>query len=350
MGIGYGIFYAGYGCYLTEHSTPIHLARNSSIAWALATFSMTVGGVALLIVFHHTASYSSDGRYREFTDGEIRIIFGIFSAISLLSNVVFFLMPSSKVKDSVSAANGWLEDKRSFRKSLFATFIAFKDLNIWLLSSSWLYLGIVTTFLIGPYPTALIFTQCLSKSRILIPVFSLTIGIGELTIAAFITYLSRKYRDFGRMPAVVIGTITNIITFVLVLISTPQYASLRPTTNDTLLIEPNVYVPVLCAFLLGIADCCWNTARNCYISSLLPDCRAEGFAISKVFQSLSSCAIFFLSSVIDIYTHLGILAAFLIVCVSTLYMATHRQGRICPHMELMTKTGITELTKEESKL
>ena len=52
---------------------------------------------------------------------------------------------------------------------------------MWLLSPSWMYLGLMTGFMLGAYPTSLIFTQCLSNSKTLIPLYAIAMGMGELS-------------------------------------------------------------------------------------------------------------------------------------------------------------------------
>uniref|UniRef100_A0A0N5AMX3 UNC93-like protein MFSD11 n=1 Tax=Syphacia muris TaxID=451379 RepID=A0A0N5AMX3_9BILA len=326
LGIGFAVFYAGHGCYLTEHSTKKNMPRNSSLAWGIACMSMSVGGFILLVTFLTTKDTEIDGQYRRYSDTEIRAIFGAFAAFSFLSNIVLLLLSKKKPKNSVSTEIGWQADKRTFLYTLTLTFRSLRYPNVWLLASSWAYIGIFTGFMLGAYPTTLIFTARLSKSNILVPLYALSVGFGEVSTGILVTYLSKKFKDFGKIPSATIGFTVNIIAYVLIFISTPRYSSLRQNDEDPLLIMPNYGIPIFCGYLLGMGDCWWNTARSCSIPILLPECRAEGFAVSKVFQSLASCGIYFLSTVIDLYGHFGILIGSALLSLGTFIYAIKRDN------------------------
>ncbi|VDD87489.1 unnamed protein product [Enterobius vermicularis] len=265
------------------------MARNASISWAVACLSFTTGGLILIWVFNNNG-VDADQDHREFSDSMIRIIFGAFS---------FFL----------------------------SAFKTFRKCNVWWLSFSWFYLGITTSFMLGVYPTTLIFTESLSKSTVLISFYSFSISVGELSIAVIISIASNKYENFGRVPTAVIGFAIHLLVFTLVLLSTPRYSSLRPNNDGGLLFNPNLYTSLLCGYCMGVADGCWNTIRCCIIPLLLADSRAEGFSISKAFQSLASFVVFFLSPIIDIYAHVAILLLFNILATATFIIASVQDDR-----------------------
>uniref|UniRef100_A0A0N5AMX0 Nodulin-like domain-containing protein n=1 Tax=Syphacia muris TaxID=451379 RepID=A0A0N5AMX0_9BILA len=287
LGIGSAVFYTGHGCYLTEHSREKHMARNASVSWAVACLSFTTGGLILIWAFNKNEVVEEDG-YREFSDSLIRYIFGAFSIFCILSNVTFFfLRPKQPGIQTVER-----QPKVSFTKGIVATFNTFKKPNIWWLSLSWLYMGIYTGFMLGVFPTTLIFTQTLSSSSILISFYSFSVSLGELSIAFIISLFASHYPDFGRVPTAIIGAVIHIIVFVLVLFWTPRYSTLRPNSDNGLLFKPkfvllayfSFYVALLSGYCMGIADGCWNTVRCCVIPILLMNNRAEGFSISKAFQ------------------------------------------------------------------
>ncbi|KAF8374428.1 hypothetical protein PRIPAC_80857 [Pristionchus pacificus] len=96
----------------------------------------------------------------------------------------------------------------------------------------------------------------------------------------------------------------------LVLLSTPAWATTTPIAADSLLIEPNPYLPLLIAVLFGIGDNCVNTARTVICALILRDKRAEVFAISKFHQTLLLATVMFLSPVISVHVYFAIMLVY----------------------------------------
>uniref|UniRef100_A0A0M3I6S3 UNC93-like protein MFSD11 n=1 Tax=Ascaris lumbricoides TaxID=6252 RepID=A0A0M3I6S3_ASCLU len=287
---------------------------------------MVIGGLILLAIFESESGRGGSASTRNFSDEKIRLIFGVFSVLSFLSNVTFFLLPKRKPENALEDPNV-NETKKGFWASLLEIFETFASPKLWLLSFSWLHLGLSTGFWLGPYATTLIFTDSLSKFKTLIPFYACSVGLGEVVCGVIVSRGAKKMENFGRLPTIAIAFVTHTIAFVLILLSTPRYSSLRPNTDDALLIAPNYYIALFCGFLIGIADGCWNTARNCIVATLMPKRRAQGFSISKLFQSLASCALYFLSPVLDIYAHITVLFISLVAACVTFTIVTIRANQ-----------------------
>ncbi|KHN79729.1 UNC93-like protein MFSD11 [Toxocara canis] len=367
MGIGFAVFYAGHGCYLVEHSTKKNIERNFSVVWAIGCLCMTVGGLILLVIFESEGDKAGSSRTRNFSDEKIRLIFGAFSLLSFLSNVTFLLLQKRKPENALEDPNV-NERKKGFWGSLYwhqhqlggskaddeydkataqindvqslhltknfcghltkvTTFQTFTSPKLWLLSFSWIHLGLSTCFWLGPYPTTFIFSDSLSKFKSLIPFYACSLGFGEVLCGLLISHAAKKMDNFGRLPTVAIAFVTHCIAFVLILLSTPRYSSLRPNNDGALVIEPSYYISLFCGFLLGFADACWNMARNCIVATLMQKRRAQGFSLSKLFQSLASCALYFLSPVFDIYAHITIQFISLLVASVTFAIVAIRAGQ-----------------------
>lgn len=109
------------------------------------------------------------------------------------------------------------------------------------------------------------------------------------------------------------GCTSFSVAMLLVLLSTPTWATAMPTDEETMLIEPKypfhdskshryiyymylnrpywtvpvyfrVYLSLLIAVLFGIGDNCVNTSRTVVCTLILTDKRAQVFAISKFHQ------------------------------------------------------------------
>ncbi|VDM42508.1 unnamed protein product [Toxocara canis] len=235
MGIGFAVFYAGHGCYLVEHSTKKNIERNFSVVWAIGCLCMTVGGLILLVIFESEGDKAGSSRTRNFSDEKIRLIFGAFSLLSFLSNVTFLLLQKRKPENALEDPNVNERKKGFWGMTTFQTFTSPK---LWLLSFSWIHLGLSTCFWLGPYPTTFIFSDSLSKFKSLIPFYACSLGFGEVLCGLLISHAAKKMDNFGRLPTVAIAFVTHCIAFVLILLSTPRYSSLRPNNDGALVIEP----------------------------------------------------------------------------------------------------------------
>ncbi|VDK42083.1 unnamed protein product [Anisakis simplex] len=197
---------------------------------------MALGGLILLVVNEtNTSGSNRTEAHHDFSERKIRLIFGAFALLSLLSNVTFFLLPKRKPENALEDNS---DVERGFWDTLAFTFKAFASPKLWLLSFSWMYLGLSTAFYLGPYPTALIFTESLTEHTTLIPFYACSIGFGEIICGLIISYGSNKFRNFARLPTITIAIVTHLITFLLILLSTPRESSLRPTKQPALLIQP----------------------------------------------------------------------------------------------------------------
>ncbi|GMR30418.1 hypothetical protein PMAYCL1PPCAC_00613, partial [Pristionchus mayeri] len=96
----------------------------------------------------------------------------------------------------------------------------------------------------------------------------------------------------------------------LVLLSTPTWATTERTDETTLLIEPNSYLPIFIAVLFGIGDNCLNTSRTVICAQILADQKAHVFVISKFHQFLMGFGIVFLSKFIPVQVYFALMTVF----------------------------------------
>ncbi|GMS94050.1 hypothetical protein PENTCL1PPCAC_16226, partial [Pristionchus entomophagus] len=96
----------------------------------------------------------------------------------------------------------------------------------------------------------------------------------------------------------------------LMLLSTPTWATTTPTDEETLFFEPNPYIPLVIAVLFGIGDNCVNTSRTVICALILPEKRAQVFSISKFYQSLFQALIMFLSPLISVQVYSAVMTSF----------------------------------------
>lgn len=61
-----------------------------------------------------------------------------------------------------------------------------------------------------------------------------------------------------------------------------------------------VSIALICGYLLGFADACWNTQIFTYLISNYPQQSAQAFSLFKFWQSLLTCAAFFYGTVFNL--------------------------------------------------
>jgi hypothetical protein len=76
---------------------------------------------------------------------------------------------------------------------------------------------------------------------------------------------------------------------------------------------PNKYLAIVCSFLLGFGDACFNTQIFSILGSVYKDNSSAAFAIYKFVQSAAAAIAFFYSQHFPLYYQLAILVGFNVV-------------------------------------
>ncbi|GMT23837.1 hypothetical protein PFISCL1PPCAC_15134 [Pristionchus fissidentatus] len=304
LGIGYALFYAGHGSYITEHSTRKTIERNSALTWALATSSLILGGLVLLFTVNSsskqtisniTQSYQS---YREYSDSEIKLMYGSFALVCVVSNIIFAVLPMSSLQNSISDSES--KEKIGLKKQLRNIYETFFDRRIVKTAPVFISLGITTTFWINIYPTTLIFSKQLSSMIYLPAYYTIVVGVGEMLMGCIISLVSKRVKNFARMPTLITGTILFLCALLLSFFSTPIWATNTPSEVESLVIQPSLFLSLFIGILLGMADNSLNTSRTVLCALVIPDRISQVFSISKFYQSLSMSICAFLAPLVSI--------------------------------------------------
>ncbi|GMT23040.1 hypothetical protein PFISCL1PPCAC_14337, partial [Pristionchus fissidentatus] len=307
LGLGYALFYSGHGGYTTEHSTRKTIGRNSALTWALASMCMTVGGIVMLFTIQspeigneivQSTNMTAIGRsFREYSDGEIRMMYGAFLLVTVCSNAIFAAIPTRSVKDSISKTKD-CKNQPGFGHQLKRTFATMGERKMLQLTPLFGYIGLSSCIWVSVYPTTLTFSKKLSEYVYLPAYYSIAFGLSNMLMGFTISAISKRVKNFAQMPTLTIGSVSFATAMVLALLSTPTWATNTPTDELTLLIEPNPYLPLFIAVLFGIGDNCVNTSRTVICALILPEKRVQVFAVSKFHQSLLLAALTFISPLI----------------------------------------------------
>ncbi|KAK6040815.1 hypothetical protein COOONC_21680 [Cooperia oncophora] len=156
---------------------------------------MIVGGVTLAGIFSlnsqtvmsvepstYTTEDPSKRGFRQFSDVEIRTIYGAFTAVTLCANLVFACAPAREIKDCIGKRKGSVRvlQERFARKCIRSRRI-FIDKRMVTLLPLFIHLGFYTAFWMSVYSTSLVFTKSLSAHIYLPAFFSMAVGTGEVS-------------------------------------------------------------------------------------------------------------------------------------------------------------------------
>ncbi|XP_033095507.1 UNC93-like protein MFSD11, partial [Anneissia japonica] len=145
-------------------------------------------------------------------------------------------------------------------------------------------IGLELTFFSGVYGTSIgnvgIWGE---KAKGYIGLVGTLIGCGEIIGGATFGILGDKTNKYGRDPIVLLGYVVHIISFYLILLNLPSETPIQKAEGNSY-IQPSIGVALLCAFLLGFGDSCFNTQIYSIVGYMFPEDSAPAFALFKFTQ------------------------------------------------------------------
>ncbi|MBN3283807.1 MFS11 protein, partial [Polyodon spathula] len=262
VGIAAAVLWTAQGNVLTINSTDTTIGRNSGIFWALLQF---------------------------------RRVFISLTVISLVGSFLFFLIRKPELEsvapegteallqadlgDSSSGSTTPLAQGRSaqaldaFKKAVQLS----GTKEMLLLSISIAYTGLELTFYSGVYGTCIgAMNQFGDDAKSLIGLSGIFIGVGEILAGL----IDREWTE------------NNVHINSLYRIQTKKR---------------HVEVALLCSFLLGLGDSCFNTQLLSIVGFMFPQDSAPAFAVFKFIQSISAAVAFFYSNYLLLHWQLLIM-------------------------------------------
>jgi len=320
LGFGAAVIWTAQGKYLQLNSTEETAGKHSGLFWAISQFCLTCGGIFLFFVFNDESHESP-----KISESTIHIIYGVFTSVNIAGIVMLALlrMPSTIDENTEIAPSlpSSQEPQLSQLDLLKSTLKLCTTKRMLLLIVAFAYTGIELSFWSGIYPTCIASTlQLASNTKKIVALNAITQGIGQATGGFLFGMLSSKTSKLGRDRIVFLGTIINLIVFAGVYLNFPSAAPLHKT-SDIGIITPQVSIALICGFLLGFADACWNTQIFTYLISNYPDQSAQAFSLFKFWQSLLTCFAFFYGSVFNLNVQLLMLTVGSIIGCISFYFA-----------------------------
>ncbi|GMS94079.1 hypothetical protein PENTCL1PPCAC_16254, partial [Pristionchus entomophagus] len=288
----------------------------------LAPMNGTVDSGSLL---HNTTSTGKPRSFRQYSDGEIKMIYGAFACVCLLGNLIFVLIPTKNVTNSIAARFG--RKRVGFVDQMTKIYDTFTDVRALELTPLFCFLGLTTCFWCGAYPTTLIFSKALSGYIYLPALYLATFGVGEILMGVIISVAAKRVKNFAQFPSLIFGSTLFMIAMVLALLSTPPAATNSPTSDPSPLLEPKPAIVLVIALLLGMSDNSFNTARTVLCALVIPENIAQVYSMSKFFQPLAESIIFFVAPMMSMTVHFGLITFFCLISIVFYWRAAKRTRR-----------------------
>lgn len=331
VGIGAAVLWTAQGNVLAINSTDSTIGRNSGIFWALLQFNLFFGNLYIYCAWRGHAHIS---------DADRRTVFITLTVISLVGCFLFFLIrkPDPEpapcdVTESLLQADQLdsMDSPSSPRSGLcwqaVNAFVKackmFVTKEMLLLSVSIAYTGLELTFYSGVYGTCIgAMTRFGQDAKSLIGISGIFIGIGEI-LGGGVFGMLNKCNRFGRNPVVLLGLITHYVAFYLIFLNIASDAPIAPEEGTDLqaFITPSVAVAMLCSFLLGLGDSCFNTQLLSIIGFVFREDSAPAFAAFKFIQSITAAVAFAYSNYLLLHWQLLVLVVFGFLGSVTFFMA-----------------------------
>ncbi|XP_013879281.1 UNC93-like protein MFSD11 [Austrofundulus limnaeus] len=302
IGIGAALLWTAQGHFLVENSEASTINRNTGMFWALLQCSMLFGNLYIYLDWNGQT---------EISDGSRRNIFLFLLVASVLGTLSFLVLRRIHCEEEMlseeegqsllstrsmykSRASAALQDTKSEFKTILQLL---RTKTILLLSPCMAYSGLELSFYSGVYGTCIgATTHFGAAAKGLIGISGIVVGIGEIVGGGLFGLLCKNSR-FRRTSVVFLGMVVHFIASYLIFLNIPDDAPVvfETTTQKSPYLTPSVSIALLCSFLLGLGDSCFNTQLYSILGHVYAEQSAAAFAIFKFIQSVCAAVAFFYS-------------------------------------------------------
>ncbi|KAF8386755.1 hypothetical protein PRIPAC_75897 [Pristionchus pacificus] len=304
LGLAFATFNVGYSGYLTEFSTRQTLERNQALNWGISCLSVFCSGVLYMVLTTASAQTGIEivSKYREYSDGEVRIFFLAMAILGGISMVLFAFLPDRRVEGCIAETT---ERTATLKEQINGASAR---------RSSY------------PHPHTLLplHRTALAEHKFLPAYFGMSFSVGSTAMSLLTMSVSSRVKNFSFKPLAIINFIVHTLIYILVVCLIPKWSTVMPNDEPSLLIPPSIPPVLLLGFLFGLADAANNTCRTVISSFLIPSSRQQTFGASRFYHALAASILFFASPSLNVYTYVAVLSTVLILATITyLYTCAH---------------------------
>ncbi|CAJ1076067.1 UNC93-like protein MFSD11 [Xyrichtys novacula] len=302
IGIGAAMLWTAQGHFLVENSEASTINRNTGMFWALLQCSMLFGNLYIYFDWNGRTEISDSSRKKNFLSLMVASILGTLSFLVLRkSHHEEELLSEEEGQSLLSTrmiykhrANNAMQDAKTEFKTILQLL---KAKTILLLSPCMAYSGLELSFYSGVYGTCIGATTHFGEAaKGLIGISGIMVGIGEIVGGGLFGLVCKNNR-FRRTSVVFLGMVVHFVAFYLIFLSIPSDAPVvfKTTTQMSPYLTPSVSIALLCSFLLGLGDSCFNTQLYSILGRVYAEQSTPAFAIFKFIQSVFAAVAFFYS-------------------------------------------------------
>ncbi|ROL49482.1 UNC93-like protein MFSD11 [Anabarilius grahami] len=277
------VLWTAQGHFLVENSDASTINRNTGLFWALLQCSMLFGN--LYVYFDWKGK-------TEISDKDRKIMFTALLVISALGTLSFLaLRKVCQLEEALSEEEG---------QSLLSARLIYKQRATSAVTEAKTEFSLELSFYSGVYGTCIgATTHFGDAAKGLIGISGIVVGIGEI-IGGGLFGLVLKNNRFRRTSVVFLGMVVHFVAFYLIFLNIPDDAPvvLQTSSQHKPYLAPSVSIALLCSFLLGLGDSCFNTQLYSILGRAYAEQSAPAFAIFKFIQSIFAAVAFFYSGYI----------------------------------------------------
>uniref|UniRef100_H3DMM2 Major facilitator superfamily domain containing 11 n=1 Tax=Tetraodon nigroviridis TaxID=99883 RepID=H3DMM2_TETNG len=302
IGVAAALLWTAQGQFLVANSEASTINRNTGLFWALLQCSMLFGNLYIYLEWNGRTEIPDDNRKNVFLALMVVSIVGTLSFLVLSTSGHEEDMLSEDEGQSLlstrmmykNRADSAIQDTKAELKTIRQLL---KDKTILLLSPCMAYSGLELSFYSGVYGTCIGATaQFGAAAKGLIGISGIVVGVGEIVGGGLFGLLCKNNR-FRRTSVVFLGMVVHFVAFYLIFLNTPDDATVvfSTATQKEPYLTPSVSIALLCSFLLGLGDSCFNTQLYSILGRIYAEESTPAFAIFKFIQSVFAAVAFFYS-------------------------------------------------------
>ncbi|XP_054615361.1 UNC93-like protein MFSD11 isoform X2 [Dunckerocampus dactyliophorus] len=302
IGVGAAMLWTAQGLFLVENSEAATINRNTGMFWALLQCSMLFGNLYIYLDWNGRTEIPDSSRRKIFLSLVVASVVGTLCFLVLRRSPPQEEMLSEEEGQSLLSARMVYKHRANMAlqevKADFKTMLQLvKTKSILLLSPCMAYSGLELSFYSGVYGTCIGATaQFGEAAKGLIGISGIVVGVGEI-IGGGLFGLVCKNNRFRRTSVVFLGMVVHFVAFYLIFLNIPDDAPVvfNTVTQKSSFLTPSVSIALLCSFLLGLGDSCFNTQLYSILGCVYTEQSTPAFAIFKFIQSVFAAVAFFYS-------------------------------------------------------